>query len=117
MVEERFGNIEKRLERVEDGQKKSEEGVKELRVEIDKVNHKLSEEFKIILENDRKSMSLAEGMENQNREILKYVLEGKEREEERLHELKLLKWNEIFKVIGLLFGTGGVVYLIVQSLI
>jgi len=69
---------------------------------VDESNHFLREQ------NTRQS--------EQNNEILQAILNRNDNSEKRSHELKMLNWSSLWKIVTVSAGAGGVISAIVQVL-
>ncbi|AYW50190.1 hypothetical protein C7H83_06815 [Tetragenococcus halophilus] len=52
----------------------------------------------------------------QNNEILQAILNRNDNSEKRSHELKMLNWSNLWKIVSVSAGAGGVISAIVQVL-
>ncbi|AYW50784.1 hypothetical protein C7H83_10050 [Tetragenococcus halophilus] len=52
----------------------------------------------------------------QNNEILQAILNRNDNSEKRSHELKMLNWSNVWKIVSVSAGAGGVISAIVQVL-
>ncbi|MDN6423947.1 MAG: hypothetical protein L0K24_12745 [Tetragenococcus koreensis] len=52
----------------------------------------------------------------QNNEILQAILNRNDNSEKRSHELKMLNWSNVWKIVSISAGAGGVISAIVQML-
>ncbi|MCO8294916.1 hypothetical protein [Tetragenococcus halophilus] len=52
----------------------------------------------------------------QNNEILQAILNRNDNSEKRSHELKMLNWSNVWKIVSISAGAGGVISAIVQVL-
>ncbi|MDN6257362.1 MAG: hypothetical protein L0J33_05825 [Tetragenococcus halophilus] len=52
----------------------------------------------------------------QNNEILQAILNRNDNSEKRSHELKMLNWSNLWKIVSVSAGAGGVISAIVQML-
>lgn len=52
----------------------------------------------------------------QNGQILQAVLQGNQDQKKRKDELKVLNWSNLWKVVGIAAGAGGIISAIVQML-
>lgn len=52
----------------------------------------------------------------QNNEILQAILNRNDQSEKRKHELKMLNWSSLWKIVSVSAGAGGVISAIVQLL-
>lgn len=52
----------------------------------------------------------------QSNEILQAILNRNDQSEKRKHELKMLNWSNLWKIVGISAGAGGVISAIVQML-
>ncbi|MCO8294517.1 hypothetical protein [Tetragenococcus halophilus] len=52
----------------------------------------------------------------QNNEILQAILNRNDNSEKRSHELKMLNWSNVWKIVSISAGAGGVISAIVQLL-
>lgn len=52
----------------------------------------------------------------QNNEILQAILNRNDNSEKRNHELKMLNWSNVWKIVSISAGAGGVISAIVQLL-
>lgn len=53
----------------------------------------------------------------QNNEILQAILNRNDQSEKRKHELKMLNWSSLWKIVTVSAGAGGVISAIVQVLL
>lgn len=53
----------------------------------------------------------------QNNEILQAILNRNDNSEKRSHELKMLNWSNLWKIVSVSAGAGGVISAIVQVLL
>lgn len=53
----------------------------------------------------------------QNNEILQAILNRNDQSEKRKHELKMLNWSNLWKIVSISAGAGGVISAIVQVLL
>ncbi|MCO8288320.1 hypothetical protein [Tetragenococcus halophilus] len=53
----------------------------------------------------------------QNNEILQAILNRNDQSEKRKHELKMLNWSSLWKIVTVSAGAGGVISAIVQILL
>lgn len=51
-----------------------------------------------------------------NNEILQEILNRNDKSEKRSHELKMLNWSNVWKIVSISAGAGGVISAIVQLL-
>ncbi|KFN93668.1 hypothetical protein TMUPMC115_0266 [Tetragenococcus muriaticus PMC-11-5] len=52
----------------------------------------------------------------QNNEILQAILNRNDNSEKRSHELKMLNWSNVWKIVSISAGAGGVISAVVQML-
>ena len=52
----------------------------------------------------------------QNNEILQAILNRNDNSEKRSHELKMLNWSNLWKIVSVSAGAGGVISAVVQML-
>lgn len=94
----------------------SELKLQAIRIEVTKLDKRISEDYKSILENDKRMESLMSEQRNQNSKILSNILDGHQKEDKRLHEYKTTKWGDIVKIIITALTAGGIGYVIIEQI-
>ncbi|MEL5937966.1 hypothetical protein WN865_00030 [Tetragenococcus halophilus] len=108
-LKERIDEHDKKLKQHDKEIQRINDNIAEMRKDLNDSLNRVDESNKFLREqNTRQS--------EQNNEILQAILNRNDNSEKRKHELKMLNWSSLWKIVTVSAGAGGVISAIVQVL-
>lgn len=106
-LEERVNQHDRQLQRHDKEIARMNDNIVEIQKDLNNGLARVDESNRFLREqNTRQS--------EQNSEILQAVLNRNDKNEERKHELKMLNWSNVWKIVGIASGASGVISVIIQ---
>lgn len=106
--------LEKRVDEHDKMLKAHTDEISDIKSEIKTMNKSISESLTRVDESNRFLREQNTRQSEQNTQILSAVLQRNSQSEERQHELSKIKLNSAFKIGFAIFGSGGLVYVVID---
>ncbi|KFN90713.1 hypothetical protein TMUPMC115_1787 [Tetragenococcus muriaticus PMC-11-5] len=108
-LKERVDEHDKKIKQHDSEIKRLSDNITDLRKDMNDSLNRVDESNRFLREQNTKQS-------DQNNEILQAILNRNDNSEKRSHELKMLNWSNLWKIVSVSAGAGGVISAIVQML-